>query len=98
MDLIDSEKDKIFREEIRNWLETNLTSEFQNLGGFTGTIDDRHWEVRSAWEKVLGKDKWLGMSWPVEYGGRNASFMEQVIFNQEYVRANAPARASFCVR
>jgi alkylation response protein AidB-like acyl-CoA dehydrogenase len=95
VDLIDSEKDKIFREEIRNWLETNLTSEFQNLGGFTGTIDDRHWEVRSAWEKVLGKDKWLGMSWPVEYGGRNASFMEQVIFNQEYVRANAPARASF---
>ncbi len=30
------------------------------------------------------------MSWPKEYGGRGASFMQQVIFDEEYFRARAP--------
>jgi alkylation response protein AidB-like acyl-CoA dehydrogenase len=32
---------------------------------------------------------WVGISWPQEYGGRGASFMQQVIFDEEYVRARA---------
>ena len=36
-----------------------------------------------------------GMSWPEEYGGRALPFAQQVIFNEEYARANAPARVSF---
>ncbi len=95
MDLTDSKQDAEFRAQVRLWLDENLTDEFKAVGGKGGAIDDQHWEERLAWEKKLGEAKWLGMSWPEEYGGRNASFMEQVIFNQEYVRANAPARASF---
>ena len=95
MDLTDSKKDSEFREKVRTWLSDNLTPEFLEVGGKGGAIDDQHWEVRLEWEKLLGENKWLGMSWPEEFGGRNSSFMEQVIFNQEYVRANAPARASF---
>ena len=33
---------------------------------------------------------WVGLSWPREYGGRGASFMQQVIFDEEYTRARAP--------
>jgi alkylation response protein AidB-like acyl-CoA dehydrogenase len=33
---------------------------------------------------------WVGISWPKEYGGRGAGFMEQVIFDEEYFRARAP--------
>ena len=33
---------------------------------------------------------WVGISWPKEYGGRGASFMQQVIFDEEYFRARAP--------
>lgn len=95
MDLTDSTQDKQFRQEVRSWLEQNLTPEFLAIGGKGGAIDDQHWEIRLEWEKLLGQDKWLGMSWPEEFGGRGATFMQQVIFNQEYVRANAPARASF---
>jgi len=95
VDLTDSKQDKEFREEVRTWLAENLTPEFRAVGGKGGAIDDQHWEVRIEWEKKLGEHKWLGMSWPKEYGGRGATFMEQVIFNQEYVRSMAPARASF---
>jgi alkylation response protein AidB-like acyl-CoA dehydrogenase len=33
---------------------------------------------------------WVGLSWPKEYGGRGASFMQQVIYDEEYFRARAP--------
>jgi alkylation response protein AidB-like acyl-CoA dehydrogenase len=95
VDLTDSDQDAQFRDEVRTWLRENLIDEFKAVGGKGGAIDDQHWDERLEWEKLLGRDKWLGMSWPKQYGGRGASFMEQVIFNQEYVRANAPARASF---
>jgi len=35
------------------------------------------------------------MSWPTEYGGRALDFSQQVIFNEEYAKAGAPARVSF---
>lgn len=95
MDLTDSKEDKAFRDEVRTWLSENLNGEFRQAGGKGGAIDDQYWDIRIEWEKLLGKAKWLGMSWPTEFGGRSATFMQQVIFNQEYVRANAPARASF---
>jgi alkylation response protein AidB-like acyl-CoA dehydrogenase len=33
---------------------------------------------------------WVGIFWSGEYGGRSASFMQQVIFDEEYFRARAP--------
>ena len=33
---------------------------------------------------------WVGLSWPKEYGGRGANFMQQVIFDEEFTRARAP--------
>jgi acyl-CoA dehydrogenase len=38
----------------------------------------------------LGKDRWLGLGWPEEYGGRNMSALEQFIFWDETWRARAP--------
>ncbi|WP_199546491.1 acyl-CoA dehydrogenase family protein [Streptomyces sp. N35] len=38
----------------------------------------------------LGRDGWLGVSWPKEYGGRGLSPMEQFIFFDEAAQANVP--------
>ena len=35
---------------------------------------------------------WAGISWPKEYGGRGATLIEQAIFSEEMVRADAPRR------
>ena len=47
-------------------------------------------EKRIAWQKKMHAAGWVGISWPKEYGGRGASFMQQVIFDEEYFRARAP--------
>ncbi|MBJ7261662.1 MAG: acyl-CoA dehydrogenase family protein [Acidimicrobiia bacterium] len=95
MDFIDSPAEAAFRTEIKDWLNENLKGDFAELGGRGGPADEHGWDIRIEWEKLLGKDRWLGLTWPIEYGGRNASFSEQIIFSEEYALANAPARVSF---
>jgi alkylation response protein AidB-like acyl-CoA dehydrogenase len=95
MDFRDSPQEAAFRDEVRDWLATHLKGEFAEIGGRGGPADEDAWDVRVEWERLLGKDRWLGMAWPEEYGGRNASIIEQVIFSEEYAKANAPARVSF---
>ena len=95
MDFRDSPSEAAFRDEVRSWLDEHLTGEFAEVGGRGGPADETGWDTRVEWEKLLGKDRWLGLAWPEEFGGRAASFAEQVIFNEEYAKANAPARISF---
>ena len=95
MDFQYTPEEEAFREEVRTWLEENLTEEFRALGPGGGPADDRGWDTRLAWERELGEGGWIGLGWPEDVGGRGASVIEQVIFNEEYARAGAPARVSF---
>ena len=45
-----------------------------------------------AWERRLGADGWIGLGWPEADGGRGLPWHRQVIFYEEYARANAPGR------
>jgi alkylation response protein AidB-like acyl-CoA dehydrogenase len=95
VDFRDSPDDAAFRDEVRTWLTEHLVPPYSELGSRGGPADETNWDVRLEWERTLGRDGWVGLSWPVEHGGRGASFSQQVIFNEEYARANAPARISF---
>jgi alkylation response protein AidB-like acyl-CoA dehydrogenase len=95
MDFRDAPAEAAFRQEVRAWLRQHLVGEFAALGSVGGPADEAGWEVRFEWEKLLGRDRWVGLSWPTEYGGRGADLSQQIIFNEEYARANAPARISF---
>ncbi|MFM7272135.1 MAG: acyl-CoA dehydrogenase family protein [Actinomycetes bacterium] len=95
MDFRDSPAEAEFRDEVRTWLSEHLVGEFAELGGRGGPADERGWDTRIEWERTLGRDRWVGCSWPEEYGGRGLDFSQQVIFNEEYAKANAPARVSF---
>jgi alkylation response protein AidB-like acyl-CoA dehydrogenase len=95
VDFLDTPAEAAFRDEVRTWLAEHLVGEFAELGGGGGPSDETAWELRVEWEKLLGRDRWVGLDWPEEYGGRNASFAEQVIFSEEYAKADAPTRVSF---
>jgi alkylation response protein AidB-like acyl-CoA dehydrogenase len=95
MDFRWSAEDEAFRGEVRSWLKEHLVGEYATIGGGTGTTDDSHWDVRLAWEQQLGEAGWIGLGWPTEVGGRGVTVTQQMIFNEEYARANAPGRVSF---
>jgi alkylation response protein AidB-like acyl-CoA dehydrogenase len=95
MDFRDSPDEAAFRAEVRAWIADHLTGEFAALGSAGGPADEAGWDVRIEWEKLLGRDRWVGLSWPTEYGGRGADVAQQIVFNEEYAKANAPARISF---
>jgi alkylation response protein AidB-like acyl-CoA dehydrogenase len=95
MDLHDNPEDAAFRAEARHWLETNLSGDFAYARGLgRAGLQHEGREARLAWERKLGLDGWTCLGWPVEYGGRGASMSQQVIWNEEYVRADAPARVN----
>ena len=52
--------------------------------------DDSWWELRLAWERELAAGGWLGITWPVEYGGRGGTLEEELVFLEEHFRARAP--------
>ncbi len=93
MDLHDSPEDAAFRAETRTWLEANLRGEFADARGLgRAGLQHEGREVRLAWERHLGKAGWTCLGWPVDWGGRGAPVSQQVIWSEEYVRAEAPAR------
>ena len=80
MDLRYSPEDEAFRAEVRAWLAANLPAE--KLETF---------EQQRAWHRKLYDAGYVGMGWPVEYGGRDARPMEQAILGEEMARVNAPS-------
>jgi len=84
-----------FRALCRDWLRSNVVGEFAALRGRGGPGDEEiGFDIRVEWEKVLGDAGWIGLGWPVEFGGRGATVDQQIIWAEEYVRAEAPARTN----
>jgi alkylation response protein AidB-like acyl-CoA dehydrogenase len=42
------------------------------------------------WQKMLADARWVGITWPAEYGGRGAGIPEQIAYVEEMTRAGAP--------
>jgi alkylation response protein AidB-like acyl-CoA dehydrogenase len=94
VDLRFSEEDEAFRGEVRDWLDAHLVGEYAELGDAGGPGREHEgFEVRRAWERLLGEHGWIGLGWPAPYG-RDASLMQQVIFHEEYAKAHAPHRVN----
>lgn len=93
MDLRFDDADEAFRAEVAQWLANNLVGEFAPLRGRGGPGDEHVLLAeRRAWERKLGAAGWTCVGWPKEYGGRGLSLMQQVIFFEEYARAQGPGR------
>jgi hypothetical protein len=87
--------DDVFRQQIREWLDDNLAGHFAPLKGLGGPGREHEaFDERLEWDRHLAAAGWTCLGWPVEYGGRAASITQQVIFHEEYARAQAPARVS----
>jgi len=79
-----------FRSEAAAWLEGQLRGPFKDLRGEVSMSG--RFERRRDWERALGAARFSCIGWPEQFGGRNATLAEQVIFAEEYARAGAPGR------
>jgi alkylation response protein AidB-like acyl-CoA dehydrogenase len=87
MDFRDTPAEAEFRAEVRAWLTDNLPPGWPENRPKEQTAEE---ELRREWQRKLYEAGWAGLSWPTEYGGRGASLIEQVIFNEESARVRAP--------
>src|SRR4051794_15152220 len=90
-----TDDDSRFRRDVAAWLADHVVGEYAELKGRGGPGDeDVGFDVRVAWEHELGKAGFIGLGWPVESGGRGATLDQQIIWAEEYPRAEAPARVN----
>ena len=83
MDFNDTPEEAAFRAEAREWLQANVPSR-QELEG----LDDI--QAAKLWQKRKYDAGWACIRWPQEYGGRGASAIEQVVWNQEEAKFATP--------
>ena len=76
------------RDELRDYF-TGLISPAERAAMLT----DRHGAVYREVVRRMGRDGWLGVGWPAEYGGRGLGQVEQQIFANEAARADVPLPA-----
>ena len=90
MDLSLSDSEARFEREFSDWVRANLRDEW--TARRTRLLPaDESWAARREWERLLGSGGWLGVSWPVEYGGRGATLMELAIYYEVLAKADAPS-------
>ncbi len=90
MDFRFSPQEEAFRQEIRDWLKENLPEDWEAADRFSRSGGDAAHNIYKEFAKRLAKKRWVAPHWPKEYGGLGLSVVEQLIFNEEMARANAP--------
>jgi alkylation response protein AidB-like acyl-CoA dehydrogenase len=83
-----------FRHEFRDWLEEHLTDDLRDLADHPVGDDPEQIERLRAWNRTLADARYAAIAWPLEYGGRGAGLMEQVVYAEEMHRAGAPGTVS----
>jgi alkylation response protein AidB-like acyl-CoA dehydrogenase len=87
LNLHDSPEEHAFRMRVRSTVETLLAA-----GALVGRADApaRHLEAYRRTQAALHDAGLVGVTWPPEFGGQGASQIQQIIINQELVRAELP--------
>ena len=76
---------KTLRNTLRSYFDTLMTPEVRDqIRGMEGG------EMYRKMIRQIGKDGWLGVGWPKEFGGGGMTMTEQMIFLEEQRRSGAP--------
>jgi 3-oxo-4-pregnene-20-carboxyl-CoA dehydrogenase beta subunit len=86
LDLTDSQR--ALRDELQAYFADLLSP-----GERAAMLTERHGGVYREIVLRMGRDGWLGVGWPVEYGGRGLGQVEEQIFANEAARADVPLPA-----
>jgi alkylation response protein AidB-like acyl-CoA dehydrogenase len=77
-----------FRAELRAWMEANLPPSAERAERVQSSAHIPEWA--RAWQRKLFDNGWLVPGWPPEYGGRNATPVQQMVYFEELARLGVP--------
>src|SRR5579859_625968 len=80
-----TESQLALRDELREYFAGLISPAERDV-----LLTDRHSQVFRDVVRRMGRDGWLGVGWPTEYGGRGLGQVEQQIFVNEAARADVP--------
>ena len=86
MHLEETPEQQALRAELRDYFARHLTPEVRHALDF----ETEGGETFRKFVRQMGTDGWLGIGWPVEYGGQGRPASDQFIFFTEVQRARAP--------
>ena len=86
MDLSFTSAELAFASDVRDWLDEHIDVP----PAFASLDDEIAWG--REWQAKLAADRWVGIHWPAEYGGRGATPVEVALYNMEYARSRALQR------
>jgi alkylation response protein AidB-like acyl-CoA dehydrogenase len=97
MDFAYTQEDEAFRDELMQWLAERLPpflekwsadDEGDGPAGATGIM--RSMERRRAWQRELNQGRWAAIHWPPEWGGRDATVTQNVIYSEVMAAHRTP--------
>lgn len=88
MNFDDTPQEAAFRKEVRTWLDANAPKQYEaglKSSGFGHTALEGVDVMKASkdWQKKKYDAGWACLHWPKEYGGRGATPIERVIWQQE---------------
>ncbi len=90
MDYRENAEELAFRTRVREWLLVNAPTNWRE----EAKTEEQMGALHRRWQRTLYEGGFVGLSWPVEYGGHGLSATYEAILNDELGRADTP-RISF---
>ena len=90
MDYHETTEELAFRTRVREWLLVNAPQNWRE----EAKTEEQMGALHRRWQRTLYESGFVGLSWPVEYGGHGLTATYEAILNDELGRADTP-RISF---
>ena len=92
MDFALAPEDEQFATELRDWLDEHLPGflEREELDDNSSLSGEKSQLRRAAWQRELNEGRWAAANWPEEYGGRNATAMQRIIYSEIMAEYRTP--------
>jgi alkylation response protein AidB-like acyl-CoA dehydrogenase len=92
MDFRFTDDEEAFRKEVKEFFDRELPTDWPGVDPdmyHEDAFEEIH-KVSQEMQRKLAAKKWLGLTWPKKYGGREAPLWKQMILQEELTYRGAP--------
>src|ERR1700722_4586468 len=89
--IVDATGEYEFHREFQAWLDKHLPKGWGSRAAQQPRDPRERRDFLRAWQSEMAADNWVAINWPVEFGGRNATLAQQIVYNAELASRSVPA-------